>query len=147
MVKQRQGVSVDDRAGVDIEVRRIADTKLVHGAFQCVDIGVGQFSWHKEQTQRAAALANAYVDELNSLAAELSTSSAHRERIFLEERLKVAKKDLDEAANELSATLRLNPSSAKAHVNLAALLMEKGKLDEAQTHFEQALRIEPNNAE
>jgi tetratricopeptide (TPR) repeat protein len=53
----------------------------------------------------------------------------------------------DEAANELSATLRLNPSSAKAHVNLAALLMEKGKLDEAQTHFEQALRIEPNNAE
>jgi len=53
----------------------------------------------------------------------------------------------DEAANELSATLRLNPSSAKAHVNLAALLMEKGKRDEAQSHFEQALRIEPNNAE
>src|SRR5205814_7289165 len=53
----------------------------------------------------------------------------------------------DEAANELSATLRLNPSSAKAHVNLAALLTEKGKLDEAQTHFEQALRIDPNNAE
>jgi tetratricopeptide (TPR) repeat protein len=53
----------------------------------------------------------------------------------------------DEAANELSATLRLNPSSAKAHVNLATLLMEKGKLDEAQSHFEQALRIEPNNAE
>src|SRR5438552_4273356 len=53
----------------------------------------------------------------------------------------------DEAANELSATLRLNPSSAKAHVNLAGLLMEKGNLNEAQTHFEQALRIEPNNAE
>jgi tetratricopeptide (TPR) repeat protein len=53
----------------------------------------------------------------------------------------------DEAANELSATLRLNPSSAKAHVNLATLLMEKGKRDEAQSHFEQALRIEPNNAE
>ena len=53
----------------------------------------------------------------------------------------------DEAAKELSATLRLNPSSAKAHVNLATLLMEKGKRDEAQSHFEQALRIEPNNAE
>src|SRR5438034_6995073 len=53
----------------------------------------------------------------------------------------------DEAAHELSATLRLNPNSAKAHVSLATLLMEKGKLDEAQTHFEQALRIDPNNAE
>ncbi len=53
----------------------------------------------------------------------------------------------DDAAHELSATLRLNPNSAKAHVNLAALLMEKGNLDEAQTHFEQALRIDPNNAE
>jgi uncharacterized protein involved in exopolysaccharide biosynthesis len=51
---------------------------------------------------RAAALANAYVDELNSLVAELSTSSAHRERVFLEERLKVAKRDLDEAVNELA---------------------------------------------
>src|SRR2546429_3111199 len=53
----------------------------------------------------------------------------------------------DDAAHELSATLRLNPNSAKAHVSLATLLMEKGKLDEAQTHFEQALRIDPNNAE
>src|SRR5258708_10983599 len=52
--------------------------------------------------QRAAALANAYVDELNSLVASLSTSSAHRERVFLEERLKVAKRDLDEAVNELA---------------------------------------------
>src|SRR5881396_4787 len=53
----------------------------------------------------------------------------------------------DDAAHELSVTLRLNPNSAKAHVSLATLLMEKGKLDEAQTHFEQALRIDPNNAE
>src|SRR5437867_688834 len=53
----------------------------------------------------------------------------------------------DDAAHELSATLRLNPNSVKAHVSLATLLMEKGKLDEAQTHFEQALRIDPNNAE
>ncbi len=52
--------------------------------------------------QRAAALAGAYVDQLNSLSAELSTSSAHRERVFLEERLKVAKQDLDDASNQLA---------------------------------------------
>jgi uncharacterized protein involved in exopolysaccharide biosynthesis len=52
--------------------------------------------------KRAAAMANAYVDELNSLVAELSTSAAHRERVFLEGRLKVAKTELDDAANQLA---------------------------------------------
>ena len=42
------------------------------------------------------------MDELNSLVAQLSTSAAHRERVFLEERLKVAKVDLDDAANALA---------------------------------------------
>jgi capsule polysaccharide export protein KpsE/RkpR len=52
--------------------------------------------------QRAAAIANAYIDELNALVAQLSTSAAHRERVFLEDRLKVAKVDLDNAANQLA---------------------------------------------
>lgn len=50
----------------------------------------------------AAAIANAYVEELNRLAADLNTSDAHRERIFLEERLKSAKQDLDQASLALS---------------------------------------------
>ena len=52
--------------------------------------------------QRAAALANAYVDQLNVLIAGLSTSAAHRERVFLEERLKLAKQDLDNSADDLA---------------------------------------------
>ena len=51
---------------------------------------------------RAAALANAYVDRLNALVTDSSTSSAHRERVFLEDRLKVAKEDLDRASHELA---------------------------------------------
>jgi uncharacterized protein involved in exopolysaccharide biosynthesis len=39
---------------------------------------------------------------LNTLVSELSTSSARREREFLEERLKVAKQDLDDASNQLA---------------------------------------------
>jgi uncharacterized protein involved in exopolysaccharide biosynthesis len=51
---------------------------------------------------RAAALAGAYVDELNELTTELSTSGAHRERVFLEGRLTAVKKDLDDAAVKFS---------------------------------------------
>jgi uncharacterized protein involved in exopolysaccharide biosynthesis len=52
--------------------------------------------------ERAAAITNAYVGQLNSLVAELSTSAAHRERVFLEERLVVVKHGLDEATNQLA---------------------------------------------
>ena len=50
----------------------------------------------------AAQIANAYVDELNRLAVDLNTSSAHRERQFLEERLASAKQDLARASASLS---------------------------------------------
>lgn len=52
--------------------------------------------------KRAAVMAQAYVDELNQLVAELSTSSAHRERVFLEERLSAVKRDLDDASQKFS---------------------------------------------
>ncbi len=50
----------------------------------------------------AAALANAYVNQLNSMVVQLSSSSARREREFLEQRLKVVKQDLDDASNQLA---------------------------------------------
>jgi uncharacterized protein involved in exopolysaccharide biosynthesis len=52
--------------------------------------------------QRAAALAAAYVDELNNLLVQVNTSSAHRERVFIEDRLKVVRPELDIAAKQLS---------------------------------------------
>lgn len=52
--------------------------------------------------QRAAAMAGAYVEELNKLVAQLSTSSAHKERVFLEERLVAVKRDLDQASQDFS---------------------------------------------
>jgi capsular polysaccharide transport system permease protein len=54
------------------------------------------------EPQMAAQIANAYVDELNRLAVDLNTSSAHRERQFLEERLATAKQDLARASASLS---------------------------------------------
>jgi capsule polysaccharide export protein KpsE/RkpR len=52
--------------------------------------------------ERAMRLARAYVEKLNSLMADLDTSAAHRERVFLDTRLKKVKDDLDQASKEMS---------------------------------------------
>ncbi len=53
--------------------------------------------------QRARDMAQAYLDELNSLLAKVNTSSARRERQFIEQRLVDVKRDLDDAQLQLSA--------------------------------------------
>jgi uncharacterized protein involved in exopolysaccharide biosynthesis len=53
-------------------------------------------------SETAAQIANAYVTELNRAAAGLNTGEAHRERVFLEGRLREAKQDLDQTALALS---------------------------------------------
>jgi capsule polysaccharide export protein KpsE/RkpR len=50
----------------------------------------------------AQDMVRTYIEEMNRLAAELNTSAAHRERQFLEDRLKSAKKELDQDSLELS---------------------------------------------
>jgi capsule polysaccharide export protein KpsE/RkpR len=85
---------------------------------------------------RAQAMAAAYVDELNGLVAELSTSAARRERVFLGERLVSIKQDLDRAARELgefsskNATVDIN-EQARAELQAAALL--EGELVSAES--------------
>ena len=52
--------------------------------------------------RRARDLAQGYLDELNMLVNRTSTSSAHRERIFIERRLESVKNDLEHAQKALS---------------------------------------------
>ena len=52
--------------------------------------------------QFAALLARSYIEEMNRVAADLNTSAAHREREFLEARLKEARQDLDQSSLQLS---------------------------------------------
>ncbi len=89
--------------------------------------------------QRAAAIASAYVEELDRLVAELSTSAAHRERVFLEERLKAVKKDLDAAAAQFGEFASKNTAidiqvQGRAMVEAAAAL--QGHLIAAQSELE-----------
>jgi capsule polysaccharide export protein KpsE/RkpR len=51
---------------------------------------------------RATAIARAYIEELNRIVAEVNTSAAHRERLFLEDRLRAVKVEMDEAEKNLS---------------------------------------------
>jgi capsule polysaccharide export protein KpsE/RkpR len=52
--------------------------------------------------RRARDLAQAYLDELNGLVRQTSTSAARKERIFIEQRLRAATADLDRAQTALS---------------------------------------------
>lgn len=67
-----------------------------------VKSGVIKVTVNSKSPTLAANLANGYVEELNRVVMGNSTSSARRERIFLEGRLKDVKKDLDESSKVLS---------------------------------------------
>lgn len=89
--------------------------------------------------QRARDIAAAYVVELDRLVVELNTSAAHRERIFLEDRLKTVKLDLDASAREFSKFASDNTAidikeQGKAMVEAAATL--QGHLIAAQSELE-----------
>jgi len=69
--------------------------------------GIITISVEDSNPGRAAALAKAYVTDLNNRISQLTTSSAHRERVFLEGRLESVKQELD------AATLKLSRFSSK----------------------------------
>jgi capsule polysaccharide export protein KpsE/RkpR len=98
--------------------------------------------------KRAAAIGQAYIEELNRLVAELSTSSARRERIFLEERLQTVSKDLESAEKEFSQFSSKNGAidikeQGKAMVEAAATL--QGQLIAAESEYEGLRQIYTDN--
>jgi len=98
--------------------------------------------------QRAAAMAQAYVEELNRLVAELSTSSARRERIFLEGRLQAVSQELETAEKEFSQFASKNTAidvkeQGKAMVEAAAILL--GQLIAARSQYEGLREIYTDN--
>jgi uncharacterized protein involved in exopolysaccharide biosynthesis len=147
-----------DRLIQQFDLRKVYGTRLVIDARMKLDentsisedrkSGIITINVTDHNPQRAAALASAYVDELNSLVSELSTSSAHRERVFLEERLKVVKQDLDDASNQLAQFSSKNNTldiheEGKAIVEAAANLA--GQMIAAQSQLEGLRQIYTDN--
>ena len=89
--------------------------------------------------KRARDMAQAYVDELNHLVADVSTSSAHRERIFIEQRIASVKQDLRDAEMKFSAFASRNAAldikeQSRAMMSSAAAL--QGQLIAAQSELQ-----------
>ncbi len=150
--------TAQDRLIQQFDLRKVYGSRLVMDARRKLDentsisedrkSGIISISVTDHSPQRAAALTNAYVDQLNLLVAELSTSSAHRERVFLEERLKVAKQDLDEASNQLAQFSSKNNTldiqqEGKAMLDAAGTIA--GELIAAQSQLEGLRQIYTDN--
>ncbi len=118
----------------DVSVDRKSQIIIISVSDQC-----RWWWWRCESPSRAQKMAQAYVDELNYLVAEVSTSSARRERIFLEERLKSVNQDLETAEKEFSQFASKNTAidikeQSKAMVDAAAAL--EGQLIAARSELE-----------
>jgi capsule polysaccharide export protein KpsE/RkpR len=98
--------------------------------------------------QRAAAMAGEYVAQLNTVVSQLSTSSAHRERVFLEERITQVKQDLESAEKDFSEFASKNGTidikeQGRAMVEGAASV--EGQLIAAQSELEGLKQIYSEN--
>ena len=94
--------------------------------------------------KRAAAMNQEYVDQLNRVVTHLNTTSAGREREFLEQRLVQVKSDLERAEKGFSEFASKNtaidiPSQGKAMIEAAATL--EGELIATQTELESVRQI------
>jgi len=141
-----QSQTVQDRLVQRFDLKRVYRVRLDEDARKVLAdrTGIGEdrksgiisISVTDRDPNRATAIAQAYVEELNRLSAELSTSSAHRERVFLEERLKAVKTDLDQAAVDFSQFASANTAidikeQGRAMVEAAAKL--QGELIAAES--------------
>src|SRR3974390_478988 len=89
--------------------------------------------------QRAVEMAAAYPDELNRLVSDLSTSSARRERIFLEGRMSQVSQDLENAERDFSQFASKNSAidikeQGKSMLEVAGTL--QGRLISAESELE-----------
>jgi len=111
--------------------------------------GIISITVTERDAQRAAALAQGYINALDLLVEQVSTSSARRERIFLEERLRAVKTDLDSAAQKFSEFASKNtaidiPAQSKAMVEAAATLQGQLIAGESELRGLESMYTEQN---
>ena len=133
------GMMEDARAALAAHTRIVEDRKS----------GIIAVTVTDHDPRLAAAMAQAYVDELDRLVEQVSTSSARRERIFLEGRLRAVKQDLDSAAQKFSIFASKNtaidiPAQSKAMVEAAATLEGQLIAAEAELHGLEAMYTDQN---
>jgi uncharacterized protein involved in exopolysaccharide biosynthesis len=153
-----QSQTIQDHLVEQFELKKIYRAKLLADArknlSENTDVqenrksGIITITVTDQSPQRVAAIANAYVTELNTMVSQLSTSSAHRERIFLEGRLQSVKVDLDSAEAQLAQFSSKNSTldiqqQGKAMLDAAAGL--SGQMIAAESELEGLRQIYTEN--
>ena len=110
--------------------------------------GVISLTVTDQSPQRAHDIAEAYVAELNHLVSQVSTSSARRERVFIEQRLTTVKSDLEDAEKQFGAFASKNSAldikeQTKAMVESAGVL--QGQLIASESELQSLEQIYTNN--
>jgi uncharacterized protein involved in exopolysaccharide biosynthesis len=110
--------------------------------------GVISLTVADKNPQRAHDIAQAYVEELNYLVSQVSTSSARRERVFIEQRLTSVKSDLEDAEKQFGAFASKNSAldikeQTKAMVESAGVL--QGQLIASQSELQSLEQIYTGN--
>ncbi len=125
------------------KTRYIEDTRKVLAAHTGISAdsksGIITVSVTDHNPKRAAAMAQEYVYELNWVVTHLNTSSAHRERVFLDERLKQVKTNLEDSEKQFSQFASQKgaidiTAQGKAMVTAAATL--QGELIAAESELQ-----------
>jgi capsule polysaccharide export protein KpsE/RkpR len=133
-------------------VRRWVDARRVLASRTDISVdrksGILTIQVTDHDPKRASALTQEYVSQLNNVVTQLNTSSAHRERIFLEGRLSEVKDDLESAEKDFSQFASKNGAidikeQGKAMVESAALL--EGQLIAARTELQGLRQIYTDN--
>lgn len=154
-----QSRTVEDRLVERFDLRKVYGTHYWEGARKELAAntslsedrksGVITITVMDRNPQRAQQLAQAYVEELDHLLAQVSTSSARRERQFIEERLKTVKQDLEQASKQFSEYASQNTAidiTAQAKAMLEGAASVEGELIAAQSELEALEQIyTPNN--
>jgi capsule polysaccharide export protein KpsE/RkpR len=110
--------------------------------------GVISLTVTDRNAQRAHDIAMAYLEELNRLLAQVSTSSARRERVFIEQRLTSVRSDLEDAEQQFSTFASKNTTldikeQTKAMVESAATL--QGELIASESELQSLEQIYTSN--
>ena len=159
-----QSVTVEDRLIDQFKLQDVYESKYRFEARKALELNTriavgkkdGLISVEVDDTdpQRAAALANAYVEELRRMTSVLAVSEAQQRRTFFEKELKDARDQLAKAQQELQASgfnvgaLRAEPKAAaesyarlKAEITAAEVRMQvlRGTMADSSTQVQQQL--------
>ncbi|MGD0910190.1 MAG: lipopolysaccharide biosynthesis protein [Candidatus Acidiferrales bacterium] len=144
-----QGRTVQDDLIDKFNLRKVYGARLMDDAREDLErntnvsedrkSGIISIQVTDKNPKRAAAMAQEYVDELTRVVTDLNTSSAHRERMFLEKRLAAVKQDLESAEKSFSEFASQNKAldiQAQGKATLEAGATLEGEMIAAETELQ-----------